>query len=155
MKFRERLTYIVLPTSFFLGMGILQIKFPHAMDNFDDGYTGRGIAGVIMLFIELFLIFAWGKILGFISIFLGVIILVTCWWLTKPNDNTLEPATVNNSDLQTERRTFQVATDIALAYIEETSETEATSKTKEQSDRTSRLLGKAARSLAKKRSNKK
>ena len=44
MKFIERLKYIILPASFFIGMGILQIKFPHAMDNFDDGYTGNRIA---------------------------------------------------------------------------------------------------------------
>ena len=145
MKFRERLKYIILPASFFIGMGILQIKFPHAMDNFDDGYTGKGIAGVIMLFTELFLMLTWGKTMGFIAVFLGIIMIMVCLLLTKPNGNTLKAATVNNSDFKTEWITTKVARDIALAYIEETSETEAADKTKEKS----RPLNKTARSLAK------
>ena len=149
MKFSERLKYVILPASFFIGMGILQIKFPHAMDNFDDGYTGKGIAGVIMLFVELFLMLTWGKIMGFITTFLGVIMILIGLWLTKPDSKTLEAVTVNNSDFKTERITTKVAKAIALAYMEETSETKAADKTKEKSGQKSRLLGKTARSLAK------
>jgi hypothetical protein len=45
----EKIKKIVLPSVLVMGLGILEIKYPHAMTSFDDNYTGRGISGFIRL----------------------------------------------------------------------------------------------------------
>lgn len=75
MTIIERIKCII-PSFILIGIGILEIKYPHLMDNFDDGYAGHGISGFIMLLIELFIKFTWGKIEGFIAIIIGVFFIV-------------------------------------------------------------------------------
>ncbi|MFM2061045.1 MAG: hypothetical protein RLZZ507_715 [Cyanobacteriota bacterium] len=75
MTIIERIKCII-PSFLLIGIGILEINYPHFMDNFDDGYTGRGISGFIMLLFELFIKFTWGKIEGFIAIIIGVFLIV-------------------------------------------------------------------------------
>ena len=79
MGITEKLKETILPALIVIGIGILEIKFPHAMDGFDDNYTGRGGAGFILLLFELFLRLTWGKIGGIIAILLGILAIVTCW----------------------------------------------------------------------------
>ncbi len=75
----ERLKWAALPTLIIISLGVLQIKFPEAMNGFDDGYTGRGLAGIIVLLFELFLVLTWSKTGGFVAIILGILILVLCF----------------------------------------------------------------------------
>jgi hypothetical protein len=79
MKIVQKINLLVfLPSLLIIGLGILEIKFPHAMNGFDDNYTGRGAAGFIMLLFELFLMLTWGKIEGIILILLGLLLLLVC-----------------------------------------------------------------------------
>jgi hypothetical protein len=102
----KKLKWIVLPALFIIGLGILEIKFPHAMDGFDDNYTGRGMAGFIMLLIELFLLLTWGKIGGIITIIIGIIIGMLAfslfYWPSKKNtikESTKKSLTENDKSL--------------------------------------------------------
>lgn len=78
MAFTEKLKWIILPALLVIGVGVLEINFPHTMDSFDDGYTGRGVAGLIMLLFELFIWLTWSKIGGAIAILLGTTAIVIC-----------------------------------------------------------------------------
>jgi hypothetical protein len=78
MVFTEKLKWIILPALLVIGVGVLEIHFPHAMDGFDDNYTGRGAAGLIVLLFELFIWLTWGKIGGVIAILLGTMAIVIC-----------------------------------------------------------------------------
>jgi ABC-type sugar transport system permease subunit len=78
MTIVEKMKWIILPALLVIGVGVLEINFPHAMDGFDDSYTGRGGAGLIVLLFELFLWLTWGKIGGAIAILLGTIAIVIC-----------------------------------------------------------------------------
>lgn len=49
MTVAEKLKWVVLPSVLLIVIGILEVKHPHAMDGFDDGYTGRGATGLILL----------------------------------------------------------------------------------------------------------
>ena len=80
MKIQEKLQWFVFPGLSIILLGMLAIKFPHAMDGFDDGYTGRGAAGVILLLFELFVMVTWGKISGAIAILLGSTTIVLGLW---------------------------------------------------------------------------
>lgn len=79
MTITEKIKWIVLPSLLVIGIGILEIKYPHAMDGFDDGYTGRGVAGLFMLLFELFIMFTWGTIGGAVTILLGVLAIAICF----------------------------------------------------------------------------
>lgn len=68
----------ISPGLFVIGIGILEINFPHIMDGFDDGYTGSSGAGFILLLFELFLMLTWGKIEGAFLILLGITLIVVC-----------------------------------------------------------------------------
>lgn len=78
MAFMEKLKWIILPALLVIGVGVLEINFPHAMDGFDDGYTGRGGVGLIVLLFELFVWLTWSKIGGAIAISLGTTAIVIC-----------------------------------------------------------------------------
>ncbi len=80
MKFIEKLQVVVLPALFIIGLGVLAVKFPHAMEGLaNDNYTGSGGAGAVLLIFEFFLWLTWGKIGGVIGILLGVTMIVTCF----------------------------------------------------------------------------
>ncbi len=79
----EKIKWVVLSSLLVMGIGILEIKYPHALDGFDDGYTGRGVAGLIMLLIELVFMLTWGKIEGYLLILLGISIIVMGFWPKK------------------------------------------------------------------------
>lgn len=67
---------VIIPGLFIIGLGTLEINFPHAMDGFDDAYTGRGRSGFILLLFELLLMVTWGRIAGIILILLGIILIL-------------------------------------------------------------------------------
>lgn len=161
----------IIPGLFVIGIGILEINFPHIMDGLDDGYTGSSGAGFILLLFELFLMLTWGKIEGIFLILLGIILLIVCLSFTSNNkfDSKTGKAIaqtakfvwkrrnkipvekmVNISDSKNSEAITQTVKAIAKAYIQETSETEEAEKTEEKSGKRSRRLGKTARSLAKK-----
>jgi hypothetical protein len=76
MAIIEKIKYFVIPSFLLIGLGIFEVKYPHLMDSFDDGYTGHGKSGLTMLLLELFIKFTWGKIEGFLAILLGVFLIV-------------------------------------------------------------------------------
>lgn len=88
MSILERVKLVILPLLAVMGIGILAIQYPHALDGFDDGYTGRGVAGLIMLCIELFLMLIWGKVGGTIIVIIGVVMPILACFL--PNDQPEE-----------------------------------------------------------------
>lgn len=98
----EKIQVIVFPSLLIMAIGILEIKFPHALAGFDDGYTGRGVAGLIMLLIELFLMLTWGKIEGYLLILLGISIVVMGFWPEKKR----EPETVVAENLKNSATTL-------------------------------------------------
>jgi hypothetical protein len=91
----EKIKKIVLPSVLVMGLGILEIKYPHAMTSFDDNYTGRGISGFILLLIELFITFTWGKVGGVMAILLGGIAIIICFLPSKKEKVEEQP--INNS----------------------------------------------------------
>lgn len=88
MTMMEKMKWIVLPALILIGIGVLEINFPHVMDNCDDGYTGRGVAGLIVLLFELFLCLTWGKLEGAIAILLGITAIVICLLPKKEQTET-------------------------------------------------------------------
>ena len=76
MTVAEKLKWIVLPSLIAIGVGVLEIQHPHALDNFDDNYTGRGAAGLVLLIIELLLKLTWGQVGGTCIIILGIAAIV-------------------------------------------------------------------------------
>jgi heme/copper-type cytochrome/quinol oxidase subunit 2 len=90
MTIAEKLKWVVLPSLIVIGIGILEIKYPHAFQGFDDNYTGRGMAGFIMLLIELFIMLTWGTIEGIVLIVLGILPIVICFFPFKDQVNESE-----------------------------------------------------------------
>jgi len=95
--FVGKLKWIVLLSLFVVGMGFLQIKYPHAIDGFDDNYTGRGVAGLILLLFELFLTLTWGKIGGILAIVVGVLIFLMFISLNQQQASDTSSAKNNNN----------------------------------------------------------
>lgn len=92
MKITEKIAWIVLPSLFLIGFGSLEINFPHAMNGFEDNYTGRGTAGLIILLFEMFLMLTWGKIGGIIAILLGIALAIVISFLLN-NEQAEEQST--------------------------------------------------------------
>jgi hypothetical protein len=79
MALIERRKWIILPALLVVGIGLLEINFPQAMNGFDDPYTGHGAAGFMMLLFELFLMLTWGKVGGAIAVLAGVLVIALCF----------------------------------------------------------------------------
>jgi hypothetical protein len=62
MTFAEKSKWVVLPPAFLIGIGILEIRYPHVMSGFSDNYTGRESADLTLLLFELFLVLVWGRV---------------------------------------------------------------------------------------------
>lgn len=82
----NRIKFILLWLAI-IAFGLLQIKYPNALHGFNDNYTGRGTAGLIMLIFEIVLILTWGWIGGSLSILLGIFGIVFC---LLPDSNQVE-----------------------------------------------------------------
>jgi hypothetical protein len=94
----EKLQVAVLPSLLLMGVGILEIKYSHALAGFDDGYTGHGVAGLILLLIELFLMLTWGTIEGYLLIMLGILAIVICFLPEKKREpERLVAEKINNA----------------------------------------------------------
>jgi hypothetical protein len=93
----NKIKWVILPSLLVIGIGILEIQYPHAMDGFDDAYTGHGKAGFIMLLLELFLMLTWGKVGGVLAIWSGMLAIVTCFLPNK--EQAIECKTNKNSSL--------------------------------------------------------
>ncbi len=106
MAITEKLKWIVLPSLLVIGLGTLEINFPHAMDGFDDGYTGTGVAGFIMLLFELFLMLTWGKVGGTFAILLGMLAIVIC---LLPNMAQTEEQPTDSLMTENEKRLITAA----------------------------------------------
>ncbi len=97
MTITKKLKRIVLPSLLVIGIGILEIKYPHAMDGFNDNYTGHGAAGLFLLLFELFLMLTWGTIGGIVAILLGMLAIVVCFLPPKKQ----APESENNKNSPT------------------------------------------------------
>jgi hypothetical protein len=111
----------MIPSFILIGIGILEIKYPHLMDNFYDGYTGRGISGFILLLIELFITFTWGKIGGFIAIILGIFFIVILLFpdLETKNEQTAEHAEINNQKKSLTKSISSAAFHAGKSYLKQ------------------------------------
>jgi hypothetical protein len=98
MSISERVKWIILPALLVIGIGILEIQYPNAMQGFDDSYTGRGAAGLILLVIELFLMITWGKIGGMVAITVSIFAVILSF---APNSKQTKEETTEG--LETER----------------------------------------------------
>jgi hypothetical protein len=116
MKLSEKIQWFVLPSLLFIGIGILEIKYPHALSGFDDGYTGRGISGFIMLLIELFLMLTWGKIEGIILITLGTIVIMICFLPKKQQAS--ESSVIENINNSSTTMLSSAAFNVGKAYFQ-------------------------------------
>lgn len=120
MTITEKIKWVVLPAFLVIGIGILEINFPHAMDGFDDGYTGRGVAGFIVLLFELFICLTWGKVAGTIAILLGALAIVI-GFLPKdeqPKGKPTASPTTNNDGNLTEPNLSSIAFRAGKTYIQ-------------------------------------
>jgi len=110
----------MIPSFILIGIGILEIKYPHVMDNFYDGYTGRGISGFILLLIELFIKFTWGKIEGFIAIILGIFFIVILLLpdLETKNEQTAEEPETNNQKKSLTKSLSSAAFHAGKSYLQ-------------------------------------
>lgn len=108
----EKIKWVILLSLLVIGVGILEISHPDAMDGFKDNYTGRGVAGLIVLLFELFLMLTWGKIGGTFIILLGVLTIIICL-LSNSNQvkkQLLESSsTENKKDLSENKKNLSAA----------------------------------------------
>ncbi len=98
----EKIQVVVLPSLLIIGIGILEINYPDALAGFDYGHDLRGLAGLIVLLFELFLMLTWGKIEGYLLIILGISIIVIFLW-TKKKREPETSVTENNKNSFTNR----------------------------------------------------
>ena len=122
MTIPEKIKWVVLPSLIVIGIGILEIKYPHAMQGFDDGYTGRGIAGFIMLLFELFLTLTWGTIEGMVLILLGILVIVICFFPDKEEVNKSDNKEQINESKNNEKISTVVASSafrLGKAYVQQ------------------------------------
>ncbi len=82
----EKIQVVVLPSLLIIGIGILEINYPDALAGFDYGHDLSGLAGLIVLLFELFLMLTWGKIEGYLLIMLGIAIIVIGFWPEKKRE---------------------------------------------------------------------
>ncbi len=82
----EKIQVVVLPSLLIIGIGILEINYPDALAGFDYGHDLSGLAGLIVLLFELFLMLTWGKIEGYLLIMLGLSIIVICFFPKKKRE---------------------------------------------------------------------
>jgi hypothetical protein len=76
MNIKDKLVWILLPSLVLIIIGILAISFPEFFKH-EGGYAGYGGKSGLLVFIyRLFLYVFWGKLMGFLSAFAGVIGLV-------------------------------------------------------------------------------
>lgn len=68
MAVLQRIRQFILLPLLAMGVGILQIKFPHALDGLDSSPRWQSITDIIQLL--------WGKIGGFSMILIGVLALL-------------------------------------------------------------------------------
>ena len=155
MTIIQKTKYVILPALLFIAIGILQIKFPQIMDNFDDGYTGRGVAGLIMLSIELFLMLTWGKVAGVVSISIGISIILFGLFLVRANtkylsrENKNTKNMIDSSNSKTRKAIAQTTKAIAKSYLEEKEMEKPDSSRSKQAGKKTKFVGNTARSLAK------
>jgi uncharacterized membrane protein len=116
MTIVEKIKWVVLPSLLVIGIGILETKFPQALAGFDDGYTGRGLAGFIMLIIELFLMLTWGKFEGILLIIFGILAIMICFF-TKKEQALESSVTENNKNSYINRRSL-AAFRTSKAYVQ-------------------------------------
>ena len=102
MRIVEKIKWVVLPSLLVTGIGVLEIKYPHALAGFNDGYMGHGKAGLIMLIIELFFMITWGKIEGTFLIMFSLLAIVICF-LPKKEQALETSVTENNKNSFTNR----------------------------------------------------
>lgn len=81
MTIIEKMKWVVLPSLLFIGIGVLETKYPHALDgiDFDAHYTRSGILLVLLLFLTLFLKLTWNVIGGILVIMFGILVIVSCF----------------------------------------------------------------------------
>jgi hypothetical protein len=118
MTITEKLKWVVLPSLIVIGIGILEIKFPHAIQDIDGGYAGlRGGSFVFVLAFRLFIMLTWGTIEGVILILLGLLPIVICFLPNKEqvneSDNEPKLSTVVASSVASS------AFDIGKAYVKQ------------------------------------
>ncbi|HEY9601824.1 MAG TPA: hypothetical protein V6C85_09455 [Allocoleopsis sp.] len=116
MTIVEKIRWVVLPSLLVIGIGILEIKFPHALAGFDDGYAGHGAAGLIMLTFELFLILTWGKVEGGLLIIFGILAIMICLFPKK--EQALESSVTENNKNSSTSLLSSAAFRTSKAYVQ-------------------------------------
>ncbi len=116
MKIAEKIKWVVLPSLLVTIIGVLEIKYPHALAGFDDGYMGHGKAGLIMLIIELFLMITWGKIEGIFLIMFGILAIVICFLQKK--EQALETSVTENNKNSFTNRLSSAAFRAGKGYVQ-------------------------------------
>lgn len=104
----KKLGTAALPALFVIGIGILEIKFPSAMKGFDDNYTGHGMAGLILLLIELFFTLTWGTIGGIVLITLTVFVVFIYLFSDQSTINTANQSALNVAEIENDNSSNNV-----------------------------------------------
>lgn len=76
MKLLEKREWVVVPSFFVIGLGILAIKYPHALDGWELDYDNSKKSFIFSLLFSIFLKLAWSIIGGTIAIMLSTLAIV-------------------------------------------------------------------------------
>lgn len=75
----EKIKSVVLPSLLAVGIGVLAIKYPGAMQDIEaPNHASSWEAALVLLILWLLLKFTWGKIGGIVAIVLGLLWSVVC-----------------------------------------------------------------------------
>lgn len=115
MSITDKLRRTILPASLVIGLGVLEITYPHALSGIDSLHTGysRSKTGYfISLFLILLLIVTWNKIGGSILILLGIGAIGLCLRPQCEQPATQPPpeAEDENNSLKNKLATFTFST---------------------------------------------
>lgn len=115
-----KIKWVVFPSLLVIGIGFLEIQYPHALDGFHHYYAGRRLAGLIAVFFGLFIKITWGRLGGTLAILLGVAAIVMCF-LPRGKQTESEPSI--NSVTENDENLFNtslssIAFNTGKAYIQ-------------------------------------
>lgn len=98
MAILERLKWVILPSLLLIGLGLLEIKFPHVMNGFYDYYAGHTKAAIFILIFEYLVAWSWGTVTGIALVSLGLFLLIVCFSPKKspPEKQETELSLVND-----------------------------------------------------------
>jgi len=118
MNLIKKLGKAAIIAALFIGIGILQIKYPSTLSGFNDNYTGRGKAGFVVLLIELLFVLIWSPIGGILLISLTVLAIFLYLLLELPSGNTVKVEKNDNPSAVIKQEVFRLGIRAGKNFVE-------------------------------------